>query len=231
MSEATFQRKVYTIDNPKGLACVVASMGGKIVEFAQPALTLNGLGYDTAVYEYGRSVYLSGEPEQLPALITSMSSDFEDLGSAYDTKLYTGASGGSFIGFNLQRRAEGPQVGLYATAGIPISEIVTRSPIFRLLGARRAFAKHGYDEAGLQESWKTIEMSLDDPPPIDQSISVVLGGRDKFVNYDRALSNLTVWKDAGVPIEIIKKPELGHFETVKWFKAHIDILLKKAPRL
>jgi hypothetical protein len=226
MSEATFRREVFTVEQPTGLACIVASMGSKIVSFTQPAETLNTFGFDVAVYEYDKSVYLSGEPEQLPALITDMSADFEDLGLAYDKKLYCGASGGSFIGFNLQRRAEGPQIGLYATAGVPMAEVIMHAPIFRILGARKAFARHGYDEARLREAWKDIEMSVDNPPPTDKAISVVLGGLDYFVNYAKARRNLKAWQNAGVPIRIVTKPHLSHSGTVTWFKEHIDTLLK-----
>ncbi len=231
MSEATYRREVFKSDDPVGLACVVASMGGKILDFTQPAESLNALGYDTAVYEYDKSVYLSGEPEQLPSLIGDMSDDFEELSSGYDKKLFTGASGGSFIGFNLQRRASGPQLGLYATAGIPMSEAITHTVAFRKLGARKAFAQHGYDEAGLQEAWKDIDMSVNTPPPSDKAICVVLGGIDYFVNYVKARSNLKKWQEAGVPITILTKPKLSHSGTVRWFKANIETMLAQAPEL
>lgn len=231
MNEATFRREVFTADHPVGLACMVVSMGSKIVQFAQPADKLNAMGFDVAVYEYDKSVYLSGEPEQLPSLIANMSADFEDLGQTYNKKLYCGASGGSFIGFNMQRRAEGAQLGLYATAGVPISEVITHSPAFRILGAARAFAKHGYDEERLREAWKDVEMSVDNPPPTDKSLSVVLGYLDYFVNYAKARSNLVKWHEAGVPITIKTKPHLSHSGTIKWFKAHIDDLLNEAQQI
>lgn len=231
MSEVSFQREISRVGHPVGLACIVASMGAKIPEYAQPAETLNILGYDTAVYEYDKAVYLSGEPEQLPALITDMSNDFNEIGSGYNKKLFSGASGGSFIGYNLQIRAEGPQLGLYATAGVAMSEVVTHTLIFRALGARKAFAKNGYDEAGLREAWKDIDISVDDPPSPDKAMCVVLGDLDMFVRYKKALENLRAWQEAGVPIRILTRPKYTHSKTVQWFKDNIGLMLNQAPEI
>lgn len=231
MSEPTFRREVFAADNPTGLACVVAGIGGTIPEFIQPAETLNELGYDAAVYEYDQDVYLSGEPDQLPALLAELGDDFEDIGSDYNRKLFTGASGGSFFAYTLQQRAEGPQLGLFAAGGIELSKIFTHSLAFRAFGIRKAYARNGYDEEGLREIWRDIDISPEKPPAADKSLCVVLGGMDYIVNYAKARRTYVAWQKAGVPVRILTKPQLGHAGTLRWFKENIHTMLAEGTEL
>jgi hypothetical protein len=120
------------------------------------------------------------------------------------------------------------QYGIYAVAGMSGRDAL-KSPLFYFV--RRKFNKQGYSTAKLNNLWREIDVSADEPPSREVAFVMVLGKRDRIVEYDKALAILQAWQNAGVPIKVITKPNLGHLGTVRWYKKHIDELLDEAEQL
>jgi hypothetical protein len=83
----------------------------------------------------------------------------------------------------------------------------------------------------LNRLWREIDVSPNDPPERHVSFVMVLGKRDIIVRYQKALATLQAWQNAGVPIKVITKPNLGHLGAIRWYKKHIDELLDEAEQL
>jgi len=57
---------------------------------------------------------------------------------------------------------------------------------------------------------------------------MALGKRDIFVSYKKAHTTLQAWQNAGLPIKIVTRLNLGHIGTIRWHKEHVDELLDEA---
>lgn len=86
-------------------------------------------------------------------------------------------------------------------------------------------------QLSLTALWQEIDVSPDEPPGQNVAFVMVLGKRDRLVSYEKALATLQAWQNAGVPIKIITKSNLGHLRTIRWHKIHIDELLNEAEYL
>lgn len=146
----------------------------------------------------------------------------------YKKIICIGASAGAGLCFAMQRRMPAIQYGIYAVAGMS-GKYALKLPLFYLV--RRKFNESGFSAAQLNDLWQGIDVSTDDPPQQHVAFVMVLGKRDRLVSYKKALATLQAWQEAGVPIQIITKSNLGHLETIRWYKKHIDELLAEAERL
>lgn len=228
MNSSLFRVQSFEVEGSKKIACVITGYGGKIKRYQSVIQTLNKQGFTVIAYEHSLSVMTSGNPLDLLNLVDGTCNDFAQRMVGYKKIICIGASAGAGLCFAMQRRMPAIQYGIYAVAGMSGKDAL-ESPLFYFV--RRKFSKHGFSAAKLNSLWQEIDVSPDDPPGRDVAFVMVLGKRDKIVSYEKALATLQAWQSAGVPIKIITKPSLGHLETIKWYKQHIDELLTDAEQL
>lgn len=228
MNSSLFRTQSFLVEGSDKIACVITGYGGKIARYQNVIQTLNGRGFTVIAYEHNLSVITSGNPYDLVDLVDGTCNDFANKMVGYNKIICLGASAGSGLCFAMQRRMPSIQYGIYAVAGMPGIEALM-SPLFYFV--RRRFSKRGFSISKLNSLWQGIDISPDDPPRRDLSFIMVLGKRDRVINYEKALATLQAWQKAGVPIKIITKPSLGHFGVIRWYKQHIDELLDEAERL
>lgn len=228
MSSSLFRTQSFPVKDSERLACVITGLGGKIKSYRGVIQTLNNRGFSVVAYEHSASILMSGNPYDLLNLIDEIRKDFASKVVGYKKIICIGASAGSGLCFALQRRMPDIQYGIYAVAGMSGKEAFA-SPLFYLV--RRRFEKCGFSADQLNDLWRDIDVSPDNPPKRDLAFVMVLGKRDRIVNYRKALATLQAWQNAGVPLKIITKPSLGHLRAIKWHKEHINELLDAADRL
>lgn len=228
MDTRLFRAELFPVEGSEKLACVIAGLGGKIKSYHGVVQTLNEQGFSVVAYEHSPSVATSGNPYDLLHLVDGIYNNFAQRTAGYKKIICIGASAGSGLCFALQRRMPEIQYGIYAVAGTPGREAL-KSPLFYFV--RKRFMRRGFSADRLNQLWQDIDISPDNPPRRDLSFIMVLGKRDLLVDYKKALATLQAWQDAGVPIKIITRPNLGHLGTIKWHKQHIGELLTEAERL
>lgn len=228
MSKPLFCTESFPVKGSEKIACVITGYGGKIRRHQSVIQALNEQGFTVIAYEHSLSVLTSGNPHDLLDLVDGTCNDFANKATGYKKIICTGASAGSGLCFAMQRRMPAIQYGIYAVAGMPGKEAI-KSPLFYFV--RRKFSKNGFSPTRLNNLWEEIDVSPNDPPRRDLSFVMVLGKRDRIVSYEKALGTLQAWQNAGVPIKIITKPNLGHLGTIKWYKKHINELLIQAENL
>jgi hypothetical protein len=228
MNSSLFHTQSFPVKNSNKLACVITGYGGKIKNYKSVVQTLNNQGFAVIAYEHSLSVLSSGNPNDLLELVDGTCNDFASRIASYKKIICVGASAGAGLCFAMQRRIAAIQYGVYAVAGIPGKDAL-KLPLFYFV--RRRFHKHGFDAAKLNSLWRDIDISPDDPPEQNISFVMVLGKRDRVVNYEKALATLQAWQSASIPIKIITQPKLGHFGTIKWYKEHIEELLTEGEQL
>lgn len=228
MKDLLFRTQSFPVEGSKKIACVITGYGGKIKKYQSVIQTLNEQGFTVIAYEHSRSVLISGNPYDLLNLIDATCNDFANKIAGYKKIICIGASAGAGLCFAMQRRLPAIQYGIYAVAGMSGREAL-KAPLFYLV--RKRFEKRGFSAAKLNDLWQDIDVSADDPPRRSLSFVMVLGKRDKIVNYEKALNTLQAWRKAGVPIQIITKPNLGHLGTIRWYKEHMGKLLDEAEQL
>jgi hypothetical protein len=155
-----------------------------------------------------------------------MIGDFAKRAENFDNVICLGASVGSGIGFNLQRRISKVKFGVYAAGGASPSASIFKAPLFFFV--RKKFLKNGYDAKKLKSAWKDVEILPEEPPSKTSPFLIVLGKRDKIIPLKRALQTLVPWQKAGVPIIIKTRAGRGHAGTIKWYKQHINELIDEA---
>jgi hypothetical protein len=228
MGRPLFRTQSFPVEGSDKLACVITGYGGKIKRYQSVIQALNERGFTVIAYEHSLSVLTSGNPHDLLNLVDGTCADFANKIAGYKKVICIGASAGAGLCFAMQRRMPAIQYGIYAVAGMPGKDAL-ESPLFYFV--RKRLNEHGFSAAKRNSLWQEIDVSPDNPPKRDLSFVMVLGKRDRIVNYGKALATLQAWQNAGVPIKIITKPNLGHLGTIRWYKQHIDELLTKAERL
>jgi len=228
MNSPLFRAQLFPVERSEKLACVITGYGGKIARYQSVIKTLNERGFTVIAYEHSLSVLTSGNPHDLLNLIDGTCNDFEQRMDGYKKIICLGTSAGSGLCFAMQRRMPNIQYGIYAVAGMSGREAL-KSPLFYFV--RKRFEKRGFSATKLDSLWQEIDVSADEPPRRDLSFVMVLGKRDRIVNYQKSCATLQTWQKAGVPIKIITKPDLGHLGTIKWYKKHTDELLDEAEQL
>jgi len=207
------------------VACLVAGYGGTIAGYQEPIKALNDAGYSVVAYDHSKNVMKNGRSEDLLKLIDDIQADFSIKSNGYKEIIFAGASMGAGIAFSIQRRTPQAMFGIYATAGVPVARNVFVSPLF--IRIKKTYIKNGYTPESLQRAWQAVEALPDEPPTFPTPVVMMLGKRDKIVNYTSALKTLHTWQKAGIPIRILTRNP-GHLSTVRWFKKHIPELLKAA---
>lgn len=228
MNRLLFHAELFQVNGSEKVACVITGYGGKIKSYRSVIKTLNDRGFTVVAYEHNSSVLTSGNPQDLLNLVDGICNDFAAKAVGYKKIICIGASAGAGLCFALQRRMPVIQYGIYAVAGMSGKDALA-SPLFYFV--RKKFEKQGFNAARLNSLWQEIDVSPDQPPKRDVSFVMVLGKRDKLISYEKALATLQAWQEAGVPIKIITRPNLGHIGTVRWYKQHIDELLDEAEQL
>lgn len=228
MNGPLFRAQSFPVEGSEKLACVITGYGGKIKSYKSVIQTLNERGFTVIAYEHSPSVLTSGNPQDLLNLVDGICSDFTKKVAGYKKIICIGASAGAGLCFALQRRFPTIQYGIYAVAGMSGRDALA-SPLFYFV--RKRFSKRGFSMARLNSLWQEIDVSPNDPPQQRVAFVMVLGKRDVLVSYKKALATLQAWQNAGVPIKIITRPNLGHLGAIRWHKQHIDELLAEAERL
>jgi len=228
MSSPLFRTQSFPVEGSEKVACVIAGLGGKIKNYQSVIQTLNKRGFTVIAYEHSPSVLTSGNPHDLLNLVDGICSDFTERAAGYKKIICIGASAGSGLCFALQRRMPAIQYGIYAVAGMSGKDAFA-SPLFYFV--RKKFEKRGFSTAKLNRLWREIDVAPDNPPQQKVAFVMVLGRWDILVRYRKALATLQAWRNAGVPIKIITRPNLGHLGTIRWHKKHIDELLAEAESL
>jgi hypothetical protein len=62
---------------------------------------------------------------------------------------------------NIQQELELTTPGVYATAGVGITNNFMRNPIFKLYGVSQKYKQNGYDIDDVREAWKNIDIGPD----------------------------------------------------------------------
>ena len=228
MDRSLFRAQSFPVEGSKKLACVITGYGGKIKHYQGVIRTLNEQGFTVIAYEHSLSVMTSGNPYDLLNLVDGTCADFASKLAGYKKIICVGASAGAGLCFAMQRRMPAIRYGIYAVAGMSGKDAL-KSPLFYLV--RKRFSRRGFNTDRLNDLWREIDVSADEPPSQGLSFVMVLGKRDRVVTYEKAMVTLHAWQAAGVPIKIITKPKLGHLGTIKWYKQHIDELLIEAEHL
>lgn len=228
MSGSLFRAQSFPVADASKLACVITGYGGKIKSYHGLIQALNQRGFSVIAYEHSRAVMLSGDPQDLLNLVEGICNDFAQKAAGYKEIICVGASAGAGLCFALQRRMPAVRYGIYAVAGMPGKDAIA-SPKFYFI--RKRFEKRGFSAEQLNRLWQEIDVSPDNPPSKRVAFVMVLGQRDKLVNYTKALATLQAWQRAGVPIQIITRPRSGHLATIRWHKRHVEELLAAAENL
>ncbi len=177
--------------------------------------TLVNRGYDVATYTYGGGVILDGEAERLPQLIDDIRDDFAEKSETYGQVRTVGASLGSFIAFNIQRRLEETETGLYAVAGVTLAWNISHHPFYRPTWKR--YQANGHTPESLAAAWRNVDVVADRPPTASTGLKLLLTRLDQYVPYCRARHNAESWQEQGVPLELIKTWRLGHTAAIAAF--------------
>lgn len=228
MSSPLFRTQSFPVEGSEKVACVIPGYGSKIKRYQSLIQTLNSRGFAVIAYEHSPSVLTSGNPQDLLNLIDGICGDFASRVAGYKKIICIGASAGAGLCFALQRRMPDIQYGIYAVAGMSGRDAL-KSPLFYFV--RKRFSKRGFSMDRLNSLWQEIDVSPDKPPRRDLSFVMVLGKRDMLVRYKKALATLETWQNAGVPIKIITRPNLGHVRAIRWHRNNIDSLLTEAEQL
>lgn len=228
MNAPLFRVQSFPVEGSEKVACVITGYGGKIKNYQGVVQTLNNRGFTAIAYEHNLSVMTSGNPQDLLNLVGEICDDFAGKIAGHKKIICIGASAGAGLCFALQRRIPTIQYGIYAVAGMSGKDALA-TPLFYFV--RKKFNKHGFSTTRLNGLWREIDVSPDDPPQRSVAFVMVLGKRDRLISYEKALATLQAWQNAGVPIKIITKSNLGHLGTIRWHKKHINELLIEAENL
>lgn len=69
------------------------------------------------------------------------------------------------------------------------------------------------------------------PLPKNTSFVIVLGKRDRIVQYEKASAVYQVWSQLGLSIKVITKRNLGHLGIIRWYKQNLESLIEDAEEL
>ncbi len=228
MSEVFYEAAEYGDGNDQAVA-LVAGFDGGIDQLDQAARDLASNGHDAVVYAYDKEILLKGDGRLLLDSATALSNDFVRRTSDHASRRFAGVSLGAAIAAGMQKAESTPAPGLYAASGIDAAKLVMRNPMFRAMvravhgvDIRRAYERHGYTLADLQEEWQELQA-----PPITP-FAVVLGGLDYIVRNREILPKIKAWQ-AENNIRVLHKPWLGHNGTIRWFGANILSVLNPEP--
>ena len=200
-----------------GLVCYVVGFGGRVEQYKKAINTLNKLGYDVKMYEYLREVLTAGDPQLLLSIIDDITAEIDIMTKNYNDVICAGISLGSFIAFNVQKRIQKANVGMYADAGISVAHAIFTARVFKNIAV--TYTKHGYTEESLAKAWHLIDIKPCDPYKLAANKSLIIynGGRDRVVRLKDAKANIDAWRAEGTRVKQIIKPPLGHIATGFWF--------------
>jgi len=208
------------------LACLVTGFAGKISQYKKAINALLAQGYDVIAFEYDNAVLDAGDARLLPELIHDITDTLGPLSSKYDKIICTGVSLGAQIAINVQRRLQNVSLGVYGTAGAPVSLVIFRARVFYKI--KKAFTANGFTEASLRKVWQQIDEDGHSGLGLGQSVLVVLGKQDRILPYKIAVKVLEGWKKQGTRVDYFPLRTLGHSMTIRWYKNHLDQLLARA---
>jgi esterase/lipase len=228
MSSPLFRVQLFPVEGSDKLACVVAGYRGKIKGYRRVIETLNNHGYNVVAYEHSPAVLTSGDPQKLIDLVNGINNDFSERIIGYKIIICVGASIGAGLCFALQAQFPTITSGIYAAAGVSPPENVFEAPLFYFV--RKKFAKAGIDPQKLKKLWQDVDIVPEKPLNLTNPFLMVLGKKDKIVNYQKALVTLHKWQATGKPITIMTKNNLGHAGTIRWYKKHFEELLVEAEK-
>lgn len=221
--------KAYGSGEKAKIACFVVGYKGQIRYYQKAIHELLKAGYDVVAYEYTRDVFEAGEPQVLIDIITFICDDFIKRAKKYDEAACAGVSLGAFIAFNVQRKLKKAKLGLYGTAGIPVSHALFTAKPFRPI--RKAFEANGQTEKSLKKAWKHLEI-LDDPGLAkDQALVIVMGKQDRVVHYKKSVAVMETWKQNGTRVHYFAKRGRGHLTTILWYKKHMGTMIEHVKML
>ncbi len=228
MNKPLFRTQSFPVEGSNKIACIITGYRGKITRYKSVIQTLNRRGFTAIGYEYSSSILTDCDPQGVVGLLDGIYNDFADKAGGHKKIICTGASAGAGLCLAIQRRMPAMQYGVYAGAGEPGEDVIER-PLFYFV--RKKFNEHGFSTTKVKSLLQELDISPDHPPRQNLSFVIVLGKRDKLSRYEKALAALQSWQNAGVPIKIITRSNLGHLGTIRWYKKHIDELLDEAERL
>jgi hypothetical protein len=217
----------YGSGNGSEAVALVAGFDGKTDTLDHAARDLTAAGCDVVVYQYAPEVLLDGQPEHLPNLIRTLSTDFQQRTADYPRRRYGGVSLGGAIAASMQKNEAFPEPGLYAATGIDAAALVMNNRLFRAMvraihriNIRRAFEANGHTLPGLQELWQDVHT------PPTTAFTLALGGLDRIVRPREIIPIVTTWRKNNDGVRIISNPWLGHNGTIKWFNSNIRSMLE-----
>jgi esterase/lipase len=226
---SSFRSKSYGSGEKNKIVCLVTGYKGKISGHQRAAHALLMAGYDVVVYEYDRDVFDAGDAKILLTIVEEINADFKVKAKKYKEAACAGVSLGALIAFNVQRHMPKAKLGLYGTAGIPVSHAIFTSKPFR--GLKKAFVANGYTEKSLRKAWTELEI-LDDPGvKKDQAFVIVMGKMDRIVPYKKSSKIMDTWKANGTNVHYFAKRGKGHIATIAWYKKNLGTMLEHAKML
>lgn len=228
MNSPVFRTQSFPVEGSDNIACIITGYGGKIARYKTVIQTLNKRGFTVIGYEHSPATLTSGNPKDVIALLDGICNDLAEKAAGYKKIICIGVSAGAGLCLALQRRMPAIQYGVYAGAGEPGEDVLER-PLFYFM--RRKFDQHGFSATKVKSLWQELDISPHNPPKQKIPFVIVLGKRDKISRYGKALAALQAWQNAGAPIKIITRPNLGHIGVIRWHKQHIDELLDEAEQL
>jgi hypothetical protein len=228
VSGPLFHSQYFPVEGATRCACVIAGYRGTIASYAPVVRALNERGYSAVVYAHDARVLTEGDPSLLLELVEGIVSDFAVRSAGYDEVICTGASIGAGLGLGVQRRLDHVKFGIYAGAGVSPPDTIFQAPLF--LYVRRKFRANGYDLERLRQSWYDVDI-LPDRPFVSTPLLMVLGRVDGIVRFGKALRTMRAWQQAGLAVQVIIKPALGHVAVIRWYKHNFSRLLDAAESL
>lgn len=208
------------------LVCYVVGFTAHVNQFKYSIGRLQKQGYDVLAFEYDVSVLTLGDPMRLLDVLAYITEETDHRAKEYERVICMGVSLGAFIAFNVQRRLPDASVGIYATAGVVVSEAIFTMKAFEQV--KDAFISNGWNAQKLGKIWKNIEIKENDELLKDKSLVIVNGKIDRIVNHRAATKQVLRWRQEGTRVRLYKKNLLGHTGTILWYIFNTDKMLKRA---
>ena len=209
-----FRREEFAAEAPDAPALMFICPYGTSISTVRWAIRrLLRDGFQVVAYETTKDVFMAADPAILPGLIAAVRSDIKDRISRLRADGvaefgFFGSSLGSFIFYN----CVGDQVpelrwGVFNTGG-DIAQ-----GMWRLEGARQAFARRGWSLDRLSAAWAAVQ---------HPEFGSLAGGRFVFVSsrHDKIapLANIEPYlgtmREAGAQVSVHEVPAIGHFSTI-----------------
>lgn len=208
------------------LVCYVAGYTAKIQHFRLSIRKLQKLNYDVIAFEYDDSVLTDGDPQKLIDIVKEVTKRVKKHEDNYTNIVCMGASLGSLISFNVQKRIKKARIGLYAAGGVIAAEALFGAA--ELSKEQKAFIANGYDQQKLSRVWKSLEIQKESDFPADKSFITVNGVNDVISKFNIAQAYMNSWKEQGAQARMIRLPFAGHKRTIMWYILNTEKLLRSA---